>query len=76
MAHLQPGEGVERAERLVHQQHRGTQHQRTHELLDRLGLTREAAQRYPQQLSGGIGSRRMMPCSSTLSIAVRKSSSR
>ena len=31
MAHLQPGEGVERAERLVHQQHRGTQHQRTRE---------------------------------------------
>jgi NitT/TauT family transport system ATP-binding protein len=31
--------------------------ERTHELLDRLGLTREAAQRYPQQLSGGMRQR-------------------
>src|SRR5215813_9889504 len=31
--------------------------ERTHELLDRLGLSREAAKRYPQQLSGGMRQR-------------------
>jgi NitT/TauT family transport system ATP-binding protein len=35
----------------------GPVRERTHELLDRLGLSREAARRYPQQLSGGMRQR-------------------
>ena len=90
-AHLQAREGVERAERLVHQDHRRVVHQRAdqrHALAHAAGeLARVLAHRVRRGAAARTapsraprpcarGMPRMSACSITLSNAVRKSSSR